>query len=192
MWLKRRKLRGGGAYCTAVRLLQRLSRMTGGVSTKLNRSIESVVLVEKRHQIQVYPLRLRSVISSHLYFYESEYNISLACDKHSSSYHRTLWGSAYGRLCVCALRCVHYRVGSTQTCSQRVRSRRACSSLSIDFIPHMTYSSLKILKPILHSLLIPGTLTFLSVASNRRMKAPAFRVIGAYVTKVSDNVSSLL
>ncbi|EJF63717.1 RNI-like protein [Dichomitus squalens LYAD-421 SS1] len=40
-----------------------------------------------------------------------------------------------------------------------------------------------ILKPILHSLLIPGTLTFLSVSSNRRLKAPAFRLIGAYVTK---------
>ncbi|KAI0266389.1 hypothetical protein BC834DRAFT_874348 [Gloeopeniophorella convolvens] len=41
----------------------------------------------------------------------------------------------------------------------------------------------RILKPILHSLLIPGTLTFLSVASNRRLKAPAFRLIGAFVVK---------
>ncbi|KAI0321438.1 hypothetical protein OF83DRAFT_1051221 [Amylostereum chailletii] len=41
----------------------------------------------------------------------------------------------------------------------------------------------RILKPILHSLLIPGSLTFLSVASNRRLKAPAFRLIGAYVSK---------
>ncbi|KAI1798170.1 RNI-like protein [Ganoderma leucocontextum] len=40
-----------------------------------------------------------------------------------------------------------------------------------------------ILKPILHSLLIPGTLTFLSVSSNRRLKAPGLRLIGAYVTK---------
>ncbi|KAI0746800.1 RNI-like protein [Daedaleopsis nitida] len=39
------------------------------------------------------------------------------------------------------------------------------------------------LKPILHSLLIPNTLTFLSVASNRRMKGPAFRVIGAYLSR---------
>ncbi|TCD69570.1 hypothetical protein EIP91_006992 [Steccherinum ochraceum] len=39
------------------------------------------------------------------------------------------------------------------------------------------------LKPMLHALLIPESLTFLSVASNRRMKAPAFRVIGAYVAK---------
>ncbi|PIL27549.1 hypothetical protein GSI_10700 [Ganoderma sinense ZZ0214-1] len=43
-----------------------------------------------------------------------------------------------------------------------------------------------ILKPILHSLLIPGTLTFLSVSSNRRLKAPALRLIGAYVTKARN------
>ncbi|KAI0693949.1 RNI-like protein [Cerioporus squamosus] len=43
-----------------------------------------------------------------------------------------------------------------------------------------------ILKPILHALLIPNTLTFLSVASNRRLKAPAFRIIGAYVTKAKS------
>ena len=43
---------------------------------------------------------------------------------------------------------------------------------------------LQIIKPILHSLTIHGTLTFLSVASNRRLKASAFRLIGAYVAKV--------
>jgi len=43
----------------------------------------------------------------------------------------------------------------------------------------------QILKPILHSLLIPGTLSFLSVASNRKLKTPAFRLIGAYAKKVS-------
>ncbi|KAI0360641.1 RNI-like protein [Trametes cingulata] len=42
------------------------------------------------------------------------------------------------------------------------------------------------LKPILHALLIPGTLTFLSVSSNRRLKAPAFRLIGAYLTKAKS------
>ncbi|KAI0826580.1 RNI-like protein [Trametes gibbosa] len=42
------------------------------------------------------------------------------------------------------------------------------------------------LKPMLHALLIPGTLTFLSVSSNRRLKAPAFRLIGAYVTKAKS------
>jgi protein phosphatase 1 regulatory subunit 37 len=36
----------------------------------------------------------------------------------------------------------------------------------------------------LHALLIPDTLSFLSVASNRRLKAPAFRLIGAYLTQV--------
>ncbi|KAL0959057.1 hypothetical protein HGRIS_014357 [Hohenbuehelia grisea] len=40
-----------------------------------------------------------------------------------------------------------------------------------------------ILKPILHALLIPGTLNFLSIASNRRLKAPAFRLIGAFTTQ---------
>ncbi|KAI9512011.1 hypothetical protein F5148DRAFT_1166859 [Russula earlei] len=44
----------------------------------------------------------------------------------------------------------------------------------------------RILKPILHALLIPGTLTFLSVASNRRLKAPAFRLIGAFMMKACD------
>ncbi|KAL0071126.1 hypothetical protein AAF712_001684 [Marasmius tenuissimus] len=39
------------------------------------------------------------------------------------------------------------------------------------------------LKPILHALLIPNSLTFLSVASNRRLKPPAFRLIGAYLGK---------
>lgn len=47
----------------------------------------------------------------------------------------------------------------------------------------------QILKPMLHALLIPGTLTFLSVASNRRMKAPAFRLIGAYVSKARPSRS---
>ncbi|KAI0343834.1 RNI-like protein [Trametopsis cervina] len=42
-----------------------------------------------------------------------------------------------------------------------------------------------VLKPILHSLLIPGSLTYLSVASNSRLRAPAFKLIGAYVSKAS-------
>ncbi|KAI0042771.1 RNI-like protein, partial [Auriscalpium vulgare] len=44
----------------------------------------------------------------------------------------------------------------------------------------------RILKPILHALLIPGTLSFFSVASNRRLKAPAFRLIGAFVAKAKN------
>ena len=47
-----------------------------------------------------------------------------------------------------------------------------------------------VLKPILHSLLIPGTLNFLSVASNRKLKAPSFRLIGAFVQK-SKNLQFL-
>ncbi|KAF5339788.1 hypothetical protein D9611_009036 [Ephemerocybe angulata] len=43
-----------------------------------------------------------------------------------------------------------------------------------------------VLKPILHSLLIPGTLSFLSVASNRRLKMPAFRLLGAYLKKAKS------
>ncbi|KAH8103400.1 RNI-like protein [Cristinia sonorae] len=42
------------------------------------------------------------------------------------------------------------------------------------------------LKPMLHALLIPETLTFLSVASNRRLKAAAFRVLGAYLGKAKS------
>ncbi|KAF8637057.1 hypothetical protein AX16_010912 [Volvariella volvacea WC 439] len=43
-----------------------------------------------------------------------------------------------------------------------------------------------ILKPILHSLLIPNTLSYLSVAANKRLKAPAFRLIGAYVANAKS------
>ncbi|KAF8804912.1 RNI-like protein [Phlegmacium glaucopus] len=43
-----------------------------------------------------------------------------------------------------------------------------------------------ILKPMLHALLIPGTLSFLSVASNGRLKTAAFRLIGAYVKKAKS------
>ncbi|KAH6879625.1 hypothetical protein BKA70DRAFT_1447902 [Coprinopsis sp. MPI-PUGE-AT-0042] len=39
---------------------------------------------------------------------------------------------------------------------------------------------------ILHSVLIPGTLSFLSVASNRRLKTPAFRLLGAYLKKANS------
>ncbi|KAH7929207.1 RNI-like protein [Leucogyrophana mollusca] len=42
------------------------------------------------------------------------------------------------------------------------------------------------LKPLLHALLIPGTLVFLSVASNRRIKAPGFRLLGAYVARAKS------
>ncbi|KAH8109464.1 hypothetical protein DFH11DRAFT_1812456 [Phellopilus nigrolimitatus] len=42
------------------------------------------------------------------------------------------------------------------------------------------------LKPLLHSLLIPGTLNFLSVASNRRLKAPAFKLISAFMQKAKN------
>ncbi|KAF9016002.1 RNI-like protein [Hymenopellis radicata] len=48
----------------------------------------------------------------------------------------------------------------------------------------------QILKPMLHSLLIPNSLTFLSVASNRRLKTTAFRLIGAYLEK-SDSLQFL-
>ncbi|TFK65923.1 RNI-like protein [Pluteus cervinus] len=42
------------------------------------------------------------------------------------------------------------------------------------------------LKPMLHALLIPNTLSFLSVASNRRLRAPAFRLIGAYLANAKS------
>lgn len=43
-----------------------------------------------------------------------------------------------------------------------------------------------ILKPLLHALLIPDSLHFLSVSSNRRLKTPAFRLIGAYLGKTKS------
>jgi hypothetical protein len=45
-------------------------------------------------------------------------------------------------------------------------------------------SSLQALKPILHALLISGTLPHLSIAGNRKIKAPGWRMIAAYVRKV--------
>lgn len=42
------------------------------------------------------------------------------------------------------------------------------------------------LKLVLHALLIPGTLVYLSVASNRGLKTPAFKVIGAYASKAKS------
>ncbi|KAF8129472.1 hypothetical protein EV363DRAFT_1219973 [Boletus edulis] len=42
------------------------------------------------------------------------------------------------------------------------------------------------LKPILHALLIPGTLEYLSVASNRRLKPPAFKLIGTYASQAKS------
>nr|GAT60426.1 predicted protein [Mycena chlorophos] len=42
------------------------------------------------------------------------------------------------------------------------------------------------LKPILHSLLIPRTLSYLSIASNRRLKGNAWKLLGAYLTKATD------
>ncbi|KAF9489856.1 RNI-like protein [Pleurotus eryngii] len=43
-----------------------------------------------------------------------------------------------------------------------------------------------ILKPMLHALLIPGTLSYLSVASNRRLKTSAFRLIGAFAIQAKS------
>ncbi|KAJ7100977.1 hypothetical protein B0H15DRAFT_919984 [Mycena belliarum] len=39
------------------------------------------------------------------------------------------------------------------------------------------------LKPLLHALLIPRSLAFLSLAANRRLRAPAWKLVGAYVGK---------
>ncbi|KAJ7763022.1 hypothetical protein B0H16DRAFT_505089 [Mycena metata] len=39
------------------------------------------------------------------------------------------------------------------------------------------------LKPLLHALLIPRSLSFLSLASNKKLKGNAWRVVGAYVSK---------
>ncbi|KLO15169.1 RNI-like protein [Schizopora paradoxa] len=43
-----------------------------------------------------------------------------------------------------------------------------------------------ILKPILHALSIPASLNFLSVSSNRKLKTPAFRLIGSFVQKTRN------
>ncbi|KAG6885191.1 hypothetical protein C0993_004975 [Termitomyces sp. T159_Od127] len=43
-----------------------------------------------------------------------------------------------------------------------------------------------ILKPLLHSLLIPESLSFLSLASNRKLKSPGFRLVGAYVAQARN------
>ncbi|KAG5644426.1 hypothetical protein DXG03_008521 [Asterophora parasitica] len=43
-----------------------------------------------------------------------------------------------------------------------------------------------ILKPVLHALLIQDSLSFLSLASNRKLKTSAFRLLGAYVAKAKS------
>ncbi|KAJ7123492.1 hypothetical protein C8R44DRAFT_620615 [Mycena epipterygia] len=42
------------------------------------------------------------------------------------------------------------------------------------------------LKPLLHALLIPRSLSYLSLAANRRLKGPAWRLVGAYVAKANS------
>ncbi|KAF7324495.1 hypothetical protein MKEN_00490200 [Mycena kentingensis (nom. inval.)] len=42
------------------------------------------------------------------------------------------------------------------------------------------------LKPILHALLIPRTLSYLSIASNRRLKGNSWKLLGAYLAKAYD------
>ncbi|KAF9508532.1 hypothetical protein BS47DRAFT_220147 [Hydnum rufescens UP504] len=46
------------------------------------------------------------------------------------------------------------------------------------------------LKPLLHALLIPDSLPYLSLSSNKRLKAPAFRLLGVYVSR-SDTLEFL-
>ncbi|KAL1716168.1 hypothetical protein EV715DRAFT_255322 [Schizophyllum commune] len=42
------------------------------------------------------------------------------------------------------------------------------------------------LKPILHALLIPNTLSYLSLESNKRLKTPAFRLVGVFLEKAQN------
>lgn len=42
------------------------------------------------------------------------------------------------------------------------------------------------LKPILHALLVSGSLPHLSIAGNRKLKPASFRLLGAYLRKVSE------
>ena len=47
-----------------------------------------------------------------------------------------------------------------------------------------TFESEDCLKAILHSLLISGTLSSLSLAGNKRLKAPAWRLLAVFMKKV--------
>lgn len=59
---------------------------------------------------------------------------------------------------------------------------------SVPLIPlqRTNFIVFQILKPMLHALLIPGTLSYLSVASNRRLKTSAFRLIGAFAVRAKS------
>jgi hypothetical protein len=67
---------------------------------------------------------------------------------------------------------------------------RFASKISV--MTNILTMDIQMLRSMLHALLIPGTLSFLSVASNRRLKAPAYRVLGAYVSKVSSVAMNLV
>jgi protein phosphatase 1 regulatory subunit 37 len=60
-------------------------------------------------------------------------------------------------------------------------------SFSFVFLVYLMTSSSQTLRPMLHALLIPGSLSFLSVASNRRLKASSYRLIGAFMAKVGSH-----
>ncbi|KAG1850418.1 hypothetical protein F4604DRAFT_1970269 [Suillus subluteus] len=63
--------------------------------------------------------------------------------------------------------------------------RKCCSSRAEESDPAIS-AAFKELKIVLHALLILGTLVFLSVASNRRLKTPAFEVPGLYALKANS------
>jgi hypothetical protein len=58
------------------------------------------------------------------------------------------------------------------------------NGLSIGMRWAETDAASQALKPILHALLISGTLPHLSIAGNRKIKAPGWRMVAAYVRKV--------
>ena len=159
------------------------------MSSKSSRSTGSAVLDERKHQTQAFLQPFSCVVLAALVDVSSLTRcVALACQGPTSPYRRLVWSAAHRGLCCSTVRRVHDRMGSEEAGLQGMRPGRGCEwttmlmELYDTGLPDCVAS--QTLKPILHSLLIPGTLTFLSVPSNGRLKAPAFRLIGADVTKV--------
>lgn len=80
--------------------------------------------------------------------------------------------------------CLRWSGAYESSFSRNATSTRACVSRFRPASAMLTRLHAQILKLLLHALLIPGTLNFLSIASNRRLKAPAFRIVGVFMKRV--------
>lgn len=83
-------------------------------------------------------------------------------------------------------------MGPSATCTEGLRFRRTGQYVTVHpyTLRRRIDVSLQSLKPILHALLIPQTLPYLSLAGNRRLKPPAYKLIGIFAVKVRDALAT--